>query len=96
MAQDRNRHRIGHPFNLPPRWRWLFWPVIAFSGGGTAISLWMEEEAIAVVDCLPIAALPGLAAIIYWFNHCVFKATRPRPKDLTKPSIYPVLLDKKD
>ena len=83
MAHNRNRRRLGHYFDLPPRWRWIFWPVIAVSGGGTALALWLEEEAIAAAECAPLAALPGMAALLYWFNHLVFKATQPRREDLS-------------
>jgi hypothetical protein len=83
MTHHRNRRRLGHYFDLSPRWRWIFWPVIAVSGGGTAIALWLEEEAIAVAECAPLAALPGMAALLYWFNHLVFKATQPRREDLS-------------
>ena len=77
----RQRRRLGHYFDLPPRWRWLAWPALAFSGGA-AVALWLEEETIAIAECAPVAALPGLAALLYWFNHLVFKATKPRREDL--------------
>ena len=96
MPQKFMHHRIGHPFMLPPRWRWIFWPIIATGGGGTAITLWLQEEVIAVVDCAPIAAIPGLAALLYWFNHHLFKAATPRPEDLARPSTHHNSLDKKD
>ena len=83
MRQNPKRRRLGHYFDLPPRWRWVFWPVVALGGGGTALTLWLEEETIAVADCLPLAALPGMAALLYWFNHLVFKATQPRREDLS-------------
>jgi len=83
MTHNRNRHRPGHYFDLPPRWRWVFWPVVAFSGGGTVLALWLEEEAVTVAECAPLAALPGMAALLYWFNHLVFKATQPRREDLS-------------
>jgi hypothetical protein len=83
MTHNRNRHRLGHYFDLPPRWRWIFWPVVAVSGSGTAIALWLEEEAVTVAACAPLAALPGMAALLCWFNHLVFKATRPRQEDLS-------------
>lgn len=82
MAGNRNRRRLGHYFDLPPRWRWLFWPVITASGGGAAFALWLEGEAVAVAECAPLAALPGMAALLYWFNQLVFKATRWRQEDL--------------
>jgi len=81
MHQNPKRHRPGHYFDLPARWRWVFWPVVAFSGGGTVLALWLEEKAIAVAECAPLAALPGMTALLYWFNHLVFKATRPRRED---------------
>lgn len=83
MSQHHGHHRLGHYFDLPPRWRWIFWPVVAFSGGGTVLALWLEEKAIAVAECAPLAALPGMAVLLYWFNHLVFKATQPRREDLS-------------
>ena len=83
MHQNPKRHRPGHYFDLPARWRWVFWPVVAFSGGGTVLALWLEEKAIAVAECAPLAALPGMTALLYWFNHLVFKATQPRREDLS-------------
>jgi len=81
MPQDSKHHRLSHPFSLPSRWRWMFWPVVTLSGGGTALTLWLREEAIMLVDCAPIAAIPGMAALLYWFNHIVFKAAMPRCED---------------
>jgi len=83
MSRNPKSRRLGHYFDLPPRWRWIFWPVVAASGGGTAIALWLEEEAITAAECVPLAALPGMAALLYWFNHLVFKATQPRREDLS-------------
>ena len=91
MNQNPKSHRPGHYFDLPPRWRWIFWPVIAVSGGGTAIALWLEEETIAIAECAPLAALPGMAALLYWFNHLVFKASQPRRED---PSVKTTSGDK--
>ena len=85
MSRISKKHRCGHPFDLPPRWRWLLWPVIVLSGVGTVVSLWLEEGTAAVVECAPVAALPVLAALLYWFNHRVFKAAMPRPEDLSAP-----------
>lgn len=96
MSQDSKNHRLGHPFRLPPRWRWIFWPVATLSGGGSAAALWMQEEAILLVDCASIAAIPGLAALLYWFNHSVFKAAMPSLDDLKTPSTRNNSLDKKD
>jgi hypothetical protein len=70
------------PFSLPPRWRWIFWPVVTLSDCGTAIAL-LEEEAVTVAECAPLAALPGMAALLYWLNHIIFKAAMPRKEDLT-------------
>jgi len=83
MNPNPKRRRLGHYFDLPPRWRWVFWPVSAASGGGTVIALWLEEKAIAVAECAPLAALPGMAVLLYWFNQLVFKATQPRREDLS-------------
>lgn len=85
MTRRRNRRRLGQPFALPPRWRRFFWPAVALSSSGTAIALWLEEEARAAAGeaCAPLAALPGMAALLYVFNHLVFKATRPRREDLS-------------
>ncbi|OGO66841.1 MAG: hypothetical protein A2Z49_03425 [Chloroflexi bacterium RBG_19FT_COMBO_56_12] len=83
MSRISKKHRLGHPFDLPPRWRWFLWPVIVLSGGGTVVSLWLEEGTAAMAECAPVAALPGLAALLYWFNHCVFKAAVPRPEELS-------------
>lgn len=75
------------PFSLPPRWRWVFWPIVGVSGGGAAVAIWLEEEAIALAECAPLAALPGMAALLYWFNHIVFKAAQIRREDLTGKTI---------
>lgn len=83
MRPNPKRRRLGHYFDLPPRWRWVFWPVVALSGAGTVLALWLEEKAIAAADCAPLAALFGMAALLYWFNHLVFKATQPRREDLS-------------
>ena len=96
MPKNSKQYRLGHPFDLPPRWRWIFWPINTLSGSGIALTLWLQEEAITLVDCAPIAAIPGLAALLYWFNHHVFKAATPRPEDLARPSTHHNSLDKKD
>lgn len=87
MSRNPKRRRLGHYFDLPPRWRWVFWPVVALSGAGVGLALWLEEQAIAVAECLPLVALPGMAALLYWFNHLVFKATWPRREDLSDKTI---------
>lgn len=82
MTHNRNRRRLGHPFDLPTRWRWLAWLALALSGGAAAVALWLKGETIAIAECAPVVALPGMAALLYWFNHLVFKATKPRREDL--------------
>ena len=72
----------GSPFRLPPRWRWITGPVLALGGGGTAIALWLEENGIAIAECAPAAALSALSALLYGFNHLVFKSAMPRREDL--------------
>lgn len=81
MKHDPRSRRLGRYFALPPRWQRIFWPIVAVSGGGTTIALWLEEEAIVMAECAPVAALPGLAGLIYWFNHLVFKMAKPRRED---------------
>ncbi len=68
-------------YSLPPRWRWIFWPVLALSGGGTAVSVWLEDETANAAECLPVAALPAMAALIYWLDHIFFKAGAPDTQD---------------
>jgi len=96
MSQDSKNHQSGHPFRLPPRWRWVFLPVITLSGGGTAATLWLQEEAILLAEFAPIAAIPGMAALVYWFNHRLFKASMPRSEDLKTPSTRKNIINKKD
>ena len=81
MSQESKYYRSSRPFQLQPRWRWIFWPVVALSGGGSAVTLWMQQETILLMDCAPIAAIPGMTALLYWFNHIVFKAAMPRRED---------------
>ncbi len=77
MKHNPTSRRLGHYLDLPPRWQWVFWPVVAASGGGTALALWLDEEAITAAEYVPLAAL------LYWFNHPVFKATQPPQEDLS-------------
>ena len=87
MRQNPRRHRLGHYFDLPPRWRWMFWLLLALSGAGVGLALWLDVQAIAVAECLPLVALPGMAALLYWFNHLVFRRAQPRREDLSdKPT----------
>ena len=84
MSEKRESRRLGRYFRLPERLRWIFWPSLTVSGGGSAYLLWLEGEALALAECAPVAALPGMAALIYWFNHHVFASTRPRRDDLAR------------
>ncbi len=74
--------RYGSPFRLPPRWRWITGSVLAFGSGGTTVAVWLEENGIAVAECAPAAVLSALSALLYGFNHFVFKAAMPRHEDL--------------
>ncbi len=76
--------RSRSPFRLPPRWRWITGPVIALGSGGAAVAMWLEENGVALSDCAPPAGMAALAALLYWFNHLVFKAAHPRPRDMEK------------
>ncbi|MBA4376780.1 MAG: hypothetical protein C0401_11485 [Anaerolinea sp.] len=95
MPQNQTHHQLGQPFCLPPQWRWIFWPIIATGGGGIALTLCTQEDTITLIDCASIAAIPGLAALLY-FNHCLFNKAIPRPDDLGKPFLRHNLLNKKD
>jgi len=72
MDQKPDRDRLGHPYRLPPRWRWLLWPALTVSAGGAAIALSAVDDDFGLTDCLPLLALPALAAAVYWFNRLVF------------------------
>jgi Ca2+-transporting ATPase len=72
MDQKPDRERLGHPYRLPPRWRWLLWPALTVSAGGAAIALSAVDVDFGLTDCLPLLALPALAAAVYWFNRLVF------------------------
>lgn len=66
-------------FRLPPRWRWLKWPFLGFSGGGTAVGVWLLEEPLALAGevCFPLAVVSGLYGSLYGFYHWVFRAHSP-------------------
>jgi hypothetical protein len=68
------------PFAVPPRWQWVIKPTVVTGAGGTALAPILEETAIAAVEFLPLAALPGMAGIIFWFNQRIFNSTRPGSK----------------
>jgi hypothetical protein len=73
--------RRHSPFRLPPRWRWTMWHFIGLAGGGTAAALVLQWEKIPFAECVPLAVLPGLNAVVYWFHRCVFKANAPCRRD---------------
>lgn len=73
--------RRHSPFRLPPRWRWTTWPFVGLAGGGTLAGLALHWEDVAMAECLPLAALPGLYAVVYWFYHRVFAASAPGRAD---------------
>ena len=85
MSEQRVRRKLGRYFGLPERLRWLFWPGLTVGAGSSAYLHWLEGEALALAECAPVAALPGMAALVYWFNHHVFASTRPRREDLPHP-----------
>jgi hypothetical protein len=76
--------RLGSPFRLPPRWRWIVWPFLALSGGGATAGVWLQREEISIAECTPLVALPGMAALFYWLNHHIFKAAMPHREDLDR------------
>jgi Ca2+-transporting ATPase len=80
MPENPKQHRLGHPFDLPPRWHWLVWSLVALTGGGLALAVW--DEGLTATDCVPFAALPGMAALLYGLNQLIFRMTKPRPADL--------------
>ena len=75
MSHPPDRRALGHYFRLPPRWRWLYWPTLVLSGSGLTLGLYLEEGLLALGSCAPIAALPGMAGLLYWFDRQIFKAT---------------------
>lgn len=87
MRQKPERRPLGHYLDIPSRWRWLAWPTALVSGGTTLALVW-EQEAIALAPamCAPLAAIPGLVALIYWFNSLIFKATQPSARDIKADS----------
>ena len=84
-AHGPNELQAAHPISP---WTILFEQfknvLIVILLAATALSAFLGHgiEAIAAAECAPLAALPGMAALLYWFNHLVFKATRPRQEDL--------------
>jgi hypothetical protein len=85
MNQVPIKHRIGHPFDLPVRWRWLKWLVIAAGGGSVALWIWMKEESLAWAECAPVAVILGLVGLLYLFNLRCFRVNKPCQDDLHQP-----------
>jgi hypothetical protein len=77
--QEASMRRSKSPLNLPRGWQWLTLPVVVGSGIGYGVVLVQEEAAL--VECLPLAVLPGLAGIIYLLDHYMFRARLPRQDD---------------
>lgn len=48
-----------------------------------ALALRLEEEAVTVAECAPLAAPLGMAALLYRLNHPIFKAAKPRREDFS-------------
>ena len=87
MTQKPPPRRLGHSFDLPPRWAWIAWLVIALGGSVIAIvALWLGKEDVAGTVCAPLVALLGMAVLLYWLNHLAFKTAEPRSDDLSAPS----------
>ena len=84
MSQKPPRHRLGHPFDLPPRWQWIAWLVMALGGSGIAIAiLWLGQEDVLGTVCAALVALLGMGALLCWLNHLAFKTAEPRSDDLS-------------
>ena len=90
MSHKSRQRPLGRYFALPPRWRWLFWPTLTLGSGGMALTLWLEEGALTLGLCAPLAALPGMAGLLYWFNRLLFKAAQPERKDMTVSAPTPM------
>jgi len=59
-----------------------FWkPVAATGAGGTAFAIWFEEILIFATDFIGVILLPILSAIIYFFNHFLFKSFELKGED---------------
>ncbi len=51
-----------------------FWKPVAVTGaGGTAVAIWFEEFLGFASDLIGLLLLPILTAILYIFNHFLFK-----------------------
>ena len=82
MRQGPKHRRLGHYFDLPPRWEWIAWLVLALGGSGIAIAvLWLGEEGVLGTVCAVLAVLLSMGALLCWLNHLCFKAAGPRPED---------------
>jgi hypothetical protein len=47
------------------------------SGLGIALAMWWHEDAIVTLECVGLAALPGLAALLYGLNYLAFQSRKP-------------------
>ena len=66
MAHGRNPRRLGRPFDLPPRWRWLTISVLVLGGGVVAAATILEEEALTFATCATLASILVLGAPVLW------------------------------
>ena len=82
MRHDSRHHRLGHYFDLPPRWGWIAWLVVVFGVIGVTIALWPNPLPLMIEICVVAAALIIMAVLVYGFDLLVFRATQPRPEDL--------------
>jgi len=86
MTQKPPPRRLGHYFDLPPRWEWIAWLALALGGSGIAIAvLWIREHDVLATVCAPLAVLVGTVAFLCWLSHLGFKAAEPRPEDSSVP-----------
>lgn len=59
-----------------------FWkPLATTATGGTAFAIWFEDILIFATDFIGVVLLPLLSAIIYFFNHFLFKSFELNGKD---------------
>lgn len=83
------KHRLGHYFDLPPRWCWVAWGGLALGALGTFLTLGAQARWPGWGEWVPLVALLTMGAWLYWFDCRLFEATHPRPEDLTAPVVKP-------
>lgn len=66
MTHGRIPRRLGHPFDLPPRGRWLTISVLVLGGGVLAATTILEEEALTFAKCATLASILVLGAPMLW------------------------------